>query len=98
MIKSLSGGLTGGITMYSIRRSLSLFEYKKELLALLGFVVTLFVALSVYSYNPHDQSWFFITNYSLPALNVCGMVGAYLAATLFYFLGSATYLLVLLLI
>lgn len=79
--------------MYETRRSLSLLEYRRELIGLLGFVFTLFIGISVYSYNPHDPSWFFMANQPLLPSNMCGMVGAYLAAMLFFFLGSATYLL-----
>lgn len=80
--------------MYSAKRVFSILEYKKELFGILGFVATLFVAISLYSYNPMDPSWFYLSSNQLPVANYCGIVGAYVAATLFFFLGTAAYLMV----
>lgn len=78
--------------MYSAKQLFSILEYKKELYGILGSVATLFVAISLYSYNPADPSWLYLSSSPMPVSNYCGVVGAYLAATLFYLLGTAAYL------
>ncbi len=86
--------LKRGIVMITMNRSLSLRAYKKELTALLGFVFTVFITISLYSYHITDSSWFYYSSHQQPVQNLCGPVGAYIAALLFFLLGAAAYLLV----
>lgn len=82
--------------MLILRRS-SLSMYKKELVSFLGFVITLFIGISLYSYRATDPSWFYYTSHPMPIYNWCGVVGAYSAALFFFFFGVGAYGIVVLL-
>lgn len=53
------------------------------------------IALSLFSYNPHDLSFFYTSSHVAPASNICGAFGAQLAAVLVYLFGGASFLLLL---
>ncbi len=98
-LKTLSSELGiiifGGI-MFIVRgssKSRSGF-YKKELSAFILAAATLFISLSLVSYNAHDESWFFYSSRMTPITNWCGTVGAQCAAFLMYLFGVAAWLVV----
>ncbi len=78
--------------MLIVRRSLTFALYKKELAAFIGFVIALFVAISLYSYHATDPSWFYYTSQPVPTLNWCGFIGALSAALFFFLCGVSAYL------
>jgi S-DNA-T family DNA segregation ATPase FtsK/SpoIIIE len=55
--------------------------------------LTCFVGISLFSYHPHDQSWFYYSTHPLPVFNYAGPLGAQVAAFCFYFWGKAAYVL-----
>ncbi len=78
-----------------MERSVLLFSsYKKEIYAFISGVITLMAAIALFSHNPFDSSWFFISSSSRPIANWCGKFGAQLSATLFFLFGMAAYLVV----
>lgn len=56
-------------------------------------LVTCFIGVSLFSYNPHDPSWFYYSTESLPVFNYAGPLGAQVAAFCFYMWGKAAYVL-----
>lgn len=86
--------VTGEMEMFTMKRIASFLNYKKELVVFLGFVVTFFVGLSLYSYKLTDPSLFYATSAPQPIGNACGLVGAYIAGLLFFLLGSSAYFLI----
>jgi hypothetical protein len=55
--------------------------------------VLIFLALSLFSYNATDSSWFYVSTDPGVISNWCGFCGAQISALLFYLLGGASYLL-----
>ena len=86
--------LRGIIKMVSTRRLLSFIPYKKELMALVVFFVTIFITVSLYSYCMTDLSWFYYTSHPHSIENLCGTIGSNLAAFLFFLMGVAAYMLI----
>ncbi|HRN77910.1 MAG TPA: DNA translocase FtsK [Candidatus Dependentiae bacterium] len=72
--------------------------YGRELVALLVSLIAVLFAVSLYSYNPTDSSWFFITSLTPRVTNWCGWVGAHIAALSCYLFGAAAWLLVFVLL
>ena len=60
--------------------------------------LTAFVIAILYTFNPHDQSWFYYTSEQTAATNLGGSLGAHIAAALLYAFGLACYLVPLLLL
>lgn len=77
------------------QRFISLIEKRELQIIFFGFV-TIFLFLALYSYHPHDPSWFFYSTQTVGVQNWCGKAGAQLAALCFYLFGSISFLLVLL--
>jgi len=68
------------------------FAYKKELYFLISAVIAAFMGLALYSYSPQDPSWFHYLSVSQPIQNLCGIFGANISSILIYLLGTASYL------
>ncbi len=65
-------------------------------LVVIGMMIgVLFVGFSLFTYNPLDSSWFYISTDMLPVTNACGVMGANCAALLLYMFGGAAFLLFL---
>jgi DNA segregation ATPase FtsK/SpoIIIE and related proteins len=80
------------MVMFVIKRSKSRFIiYQQELIALFLFVGSFILLLSLYSYNPQDPSWFYYSSSHGAYHNVCGFLGAHIAALLFYIVGFAAF-------
>jgi DNA segregation ATPase FtsK/SpoIIIE, S-DNA-T family len=78
------------------RRSKTLSSYV-NIPMLIGFVcvvASLFTAIALLSFNPHDPSWFYFSSEGGEVQNAAGFLGAHVAAFCFYFLGTIAYLLV----
>jgi len=56
-------------------------------------LLTGFVGIALFSYHPHDPSWFYYSSEPLPTLNYAGPLGAQVAAFCFYLWGKAAYVL-----
>lgn len=69
--------------------------YRYELLSVVCSAVGLFVALAVLSYQPDDPSFLYAASDAMGVANWAGEYGASLAAWLFYYLGMATYLILI---
>ncbi len=59
----------------------------------LSAAVTCFVGMALFSYHPHDPSWFYYSSDPLPVFNYAGPMGAQVAAFCFYMWGKAAYVL-----
>ncbi|MDP3889343.1 MAG: DNA translocase FtsK, partial [bacterium] len=68
-------------------------SYKRDVLALFLFVLALFIGCALYSYSPHDSSWFHYSTHPVQIHNWCGLVGAHVAALLMYLFGGASIIL-----
>jgi S-DNA-T family DNA segregation ATPase FtsK/SpoIIIE len=66
--------------------------YKQELIGLALMALFLFISISLLSYNPTDNSWFFFSSETRPLVNWCGSLGANIAALLFFLFGGASYI------
>lgn len=60
-----------------------------ELQLLLILAGTLFLAVSLLTYNAHDHSWFYFDTQASANSNLCGYVGACIAGLLYYLFGTA---------
>lgn len=67
--------------------------YTHEVLLLVLFASAVFLLCSLISFNPHDPSWFYQTTVAVAITNWCGWLGAHTAATLFYLMGSSSFIL-----
>lgn len=76
---------------------ISIAAYTHELCVFLLSLFALFLFFALYSYNPHDSSWFYYSSDELQMTNWSGAFGAQVAALLFYLFGGASFLLVALL-
>lgn len=73
-------------------------SFKREIGAVCLLGIFLFISCALYSYNPEDLSLIHYTTRTLDMVyNWCGVVGAHSAAILVYLLGSAAFLVSLLL-
>lgn len=79
------------IGLYSAAR---MSAYKHQIITLFMFACTLFLGAALYSYNPHDVSWFYYVSDGGAVTNWCGVVGAQLAALLFYLFGASSFVLI----
>jgi len=70
-------------------------ERSNELLGVLLLAASVIVGLSVVSYDPADLSYF-VSTPNKPLSNIIGIIGAYLAAGLYFLAGTACYVLPLL--
>lgn len=66
------------------------YMYERELSVIFLTSVALFFVLAIISYNPCDSSWFYYTSHRTSIKNICGPLGAYVAAFFFYFFGGAS--------
>ncbi len=75
------------------------FHEKNRIIAYASFFIyfsaIIFLSIALFSYNPTDSSWFYITSHPAAITNGGGFLGAQIAAILFYFWGGASYLLLL---
>jgi len=71
---------------------LSGFQRLRECGFIFGSLVAIFLAISLYSFNPADPSWS-QTSWGGDVHNASGMVGAWIADTLFFIFGSLAYVL-----
>lgn len=62
----------------------------KECTFILGLLVSIFIMVSLLSFNPADPSWS-QTSWAGPVQNAAGSTGAWIADTLFFSLGSLAY-------
>jgi len=84
--------------MLKLRSSQSgLLHFKQEFIGCILLACALFIGISLGSYHPHDSSWFYYTSIVGRIHNMGGVVGAHVAALLFYLLGSVSLGLVFLL-
>ncbi len=61
--------------------------YYKELYVIATGALSLFLMVSLWSYNPYDSSWFYYSSMQTTITNGCGVLGAHVAALLWYFFG-----------
>ncbi len=73
--------------------SKNMLSHRIELLGVLLTALFLFLLFSLVSYNPADPSLFYWVSNHTSITNWCGALGANAAASTFYFLGSASYVL-----
>lgn len=71
----------------------SLEEYKNELLGIVLAAAGVFIGVALFSYNPHDNSLFYFDSSAVGVTNWGGLVGAHVAALLFYLLGASVLML-----
>ncbi|MFC1235095.1 DNA translocase FtsK 4TM domain-containing protein [Vibrio sp. F74] len=74
----------------SDRRRLSGFQRLRECCFILGSLIAIFLAISLYSFSPADPSWS-QTSWGGEVNNASGMLGAWIADTLFFAFGSLAY-------
>ncbi len=65
--------------------------FRYEVLAALLVTITLFLSVSLITYNPHDSSWCFFSTENNLQHNYCGLAGANCAAVCMFLLGSASF-------
>ena len=63
-----------------------------EFVGVLFFALALMWLIALATYNPTDPAWFFNTGSTLPAANLAGRAGAFLAELSFQLVGYAAYL------
>jgi len=63
-----------------------------EFVGVLFFALALLWLIALATYNPTDPAWFFNTGSTLPATNLAGRAGAFLAELSFQLVGYAAYL------
>ncbi len=68
-------------------------RYQLDLVAFLAFIATVFTAVSLASYSPADPPSSLVWPLNNPPVNLCGRVGAWLAAGLYDTIGAAAWLL-----
>jgi len=73
---------------------ISIAAYAHELCVFFLSLIALFLFFALYSYHPHDSSWFYYSSDEQPVTNWCGTFGSHVAALLFYLFGGASFLLV----
>lgn len=84
-------------TSMRLKKNVSLISQVMQLpyfYAVVSSCIAFFITLSLFSYNPHDQSWFYYSSDQASTSNYCGPLGAYFSALCFYLWGSGSYLLV----
>ncbi|WED27729.1 DNA translocase FtsK 4TM domain-containing protein [Vibrio sp. DW001] len=74
----------------SDQRRLSGFQRLRECCFILGSLIAIFLAISLYSFSPADPSWS-QTSWGGEVNNASGMLGAWIADTLFFAFGSLAY-------
>lgn len=85
--------------MLKFLRAQSVFNaYKNELIGICLVTAALFLGAALFSYNPHDNSLFYFDSSAHGVTNLCGIVGAHIAALFFYLLGASSILLSFLLL
>lgn len=76
------------------RKLVSWNHYQQEIIVLSLFVLALFIAVSLISFNPCDNSWVYFSTRNGAITNKCGALGAHVAALCFYLFGSASFFIV----
>ncbi|UGA55824.1 DNA translocase FtsK 4TM domain-containing protein [Vibrio sp. VB16] len=74
----------------SDQRRLSGFQRLRECCFILGSLIAIFLAISLYSFSPADPSWS-QTSWGGEVNNASGILGAWIADTLFFAFGSLAY-------
>jgi len=69
-----------------------LAAYRRELWIVVFSALSLFLTVALWSYNPHDPSWFYYTSQHSVVTNWCGVWGANSAALLWYMMGLGAWL------
>lgn len=85
--------------MLKFLRAQSVFNaYKNELIGISLSALALFLGAALFSYNPYDNSFFYFDSSAHGVTNLCGMIGANVAALCFYLFGASSILLSFLLL
>ena len=71
-------------------------SYRREILSIILISFIIFLLLSLLSFSPADNSFFYYSSVNDFHLNWCGAVGAYLSSLFLFLFGSASFLVVLL--
>jgi|SRR5579885_199253 len=71
-----------------------LLVYQREAIIILLSSIALFLGVALFFHNPGDSSWLFYDSEGVCITNPCGIVGAHSAAFLFYLFGSASLVLI----
>ncbi|MFC1842654.1 DNA translocase FtsK [Candidatus Dependentiae bacterium] len=74
-----------------------IFTYKKKIAAFVFLFLAIILGISLYTFNPYDQSWFAYSTSKHSVANLIGFLGSDLSALFFYLFGVSSYLFVLLL-
>ncbi len=72
----------------------NIISYKREIISVALISLLIFLSLSLISFSPQDNSFFYYSSSSDVVKNWCGFLGAQFAGLVFYLLGSASLLLI----
>ena len=70
------------------------FLYKEKIVALIFALAGVFLAISFYTFDPYDSSWFYYNSESGTIRNSLGAAGANVAGFFFYLFGVSSFLLI----
>jgi len=70
----------------------TIIVHKQRLSAFILLLIGFFLSVSLYTFNPYDQSWFYFDSSTTTTTNFFGSIGANTAALLFYFFGMSSFL------
>lgn len=73
-------------------QKLSQIPFKEELIGILLIASSLFLFVALFSYSPSDASWFYISAMPGPTENLCGALGAHVAALCIFLFGGSSLL------
>lgn len=71
------------------------WAYRSELFAIVAVALTLFISAALLSYAITDHSWFYFDTSTHAPKNWCGWVGACISGLLYYLLGGAALLMIM---
>ncbi|MCF7899833.1 DNA translocase FtsK 4TM domain-containing protein, partial [Candidatus Babeliales bacterium] len=74
------------------RKNNNILNYKREFFGFLFSIFSIFLAISLISYNQTDNSLFYFSTDQKQIMNWCGVLGANLSAFSIYLFGSVAYL------
>jgi DNA segregation ATPase FtsK/SpoIIIE, S-DNA-T family len=72
----------------------NVISYKREIIGILLVSFSVFISLSLFSFDPKDNCFFYFSTSNVVTQNWCGFLGAQVAGFCIYFLGSAAFLLI----
>lgn len=67
-------------------------QHSKEAILFIGAAIGILCVLSLYFYSPNDPSWFFYATVNMPIHNICGSIGACIAALLVHLFGTGAWI------